>query len=101
MTDTPQPTARDEIVKRLRFLNRNLRQNWPYQSYGEFSAAADLLEADAKEIERLRDALIIISEYWNKSETEGAMSNALYTIVSVAECALEDGAALYNQPVEK
>ena len=43
-----------------------------------------------EEVGRLRAALENIVEYWNRSETYGAMSDALHHIIGVAEDALGD-----------
>jgi len=45
--------------------------------------------AEAKAVvEKLRDALLHIAEYWNRSENDKAMSDALYHMIDTAEAAL-------------
>lgn len=48
------------------------------------------VELDA-EVERLREALEHIAEYWNRNRDDGAMHDALWHIIETAEQALEGG----------
>ncbi len=54
--------------------------------------AYDALAAEAErlrnEVERLRDCLLEINEYWNRAQTEEAMAEALWHIVNVSADAL-------------
>jgi len=62
-------------------------------------AAAEIAnEADA-EIARLRDALTHIAEYWNRSENDTAMNDALFHMIETAEGALAQAAEVPNETV--
>lgn len=50
--------------------------------------AADRLDIQAAEIERLRSALTEISEYWNRDQNDQAMRDACWHAVNTAEAAL-------------
>ena len=55
----------------------------------DFAAKQAVLAAKDAEIERLRGHLVHIGEYWNGSETDGAMSDALAEIKATVTVALE------------
>ena len=64
--------------------------------YYEFDldAAAAVIAADrarlVAEIERLREALASIEEYWNRDQNETAMADACWNAVNTAYAALKD-----------
>lgn len=64
--------------------------------YYEFDldAAAAVIAADraglVAEIERLREALASIEEYWNRDQNETAMADACWNAVNTADAALKD-----------
>ena len=57
-------------------------------------AAAAVIAADraglVAEIERLREALASIEEYWNRDQNETAMADACWNAVNTADAALKD-----------
>lgn len=50
--------------------------------------AADRIDAQAAEIERLRAALTKISEYWNRDQNDQAMLDACWYSINTADAAL-------------
>lgn len=57
-------------------------------------AAAAVIAADraglVAEVERLREALASIEEYWNRDQNETAMADACWNAVNTADAALKD-----------
>lgn len=50
--------------------------------------AADHIDAQAAEIERLREALAEIAEYWNRDQNDQAMNDACWHAINTANAAL-------------
>jgi len=63
------------------------------------SALREIHGDQAAEIARLREALTHIAEYWNRSENDTAMNDALFHMIETAEAALAQAAEVPNETV--
>lgn len=55
---------------------------------GRIKALRAQVDKLTTERDTYRDALVSISEYWNRSENDKAMNDALYYMIDTAESAL-------------
>jgi hypothetical protein len=58
----------------------------------QIKIALEVVEERDAEIKRLRECIEGIEEYWNRDENDGAMSDALWTIIDRCGEVLRDSA---------